>query len=441
VAEPDVTVEIEREIKALRQALATSGQSRPRAAATKIVPAVLLAGLALWPAPASAAGDGIIEGRVTNATQQGGPAVGATVVLHVLEGERVDRRETTADEQGHFRFDGLGTDASLKFLPVTEFQGALYFAQPLALAEQPRQTADITVYESTHSDQWIAFQRSNLLIQSIGPSRLDVMEMGAVANVGERTYVGPDSTDDTAASTLQFSLPSGATGLAPRLGFPPNSLVPHADGFGLQSPIVPGRHQLAYSYVLPFSADRLEIRKRLDYPAQSFNLYVPDLGLGVYSPQLKPQGASEFGGQRFQLYSAENLPRGTELQILLIGLPSNGVMRPETLSWPILLAGGTVLVVGLIGVYRRRLVVDRRALSVDSPPVSGSTGLDSVAGSGTPSDVELERLQLLLGLAQLDDRFDRGELPREQYERERESGKRRLLDLRRRQVGAVPGGE
>jgi hypothetical protein len=437
---PDASAEIEREIAALRQALAGAARAGLSAASVKVLPALLVAGLALWPASAVAAESGVIEGRVTNATQNGAPAAGATVVLHVVAGERVERRETIAGEQGEYRFDGLSTEPGPKYLPVTEFQGALYFGQPLSLAEQSSQTADISVYESTRSDQWIALQRTNLLIQNVGPSRLDVMEMGAVANVGERTYIGPEAAAEAVVPTLQFSLPAGATGLAPQLGFAPNTLIPGTDGFGIQSPIVPGRHQLAYSYVLPFGSDRLEIRKRVDYPALSFNLYVPDLGLGVHSPQLKPQGAADFGGQKFQLYSAENLPRGTELQIVLTGLPSTGGLRLESFSWPILLAGGSTLAAGIILAYRRRTSKLGELLLPASPALEPTAALSSL-DQPAPDALELERLQLLLRLARLDEKYESGDLPRERYERERESGKRQLLDLRERQVGAVPGVE
>src|SRR5215218_811493 len=154
--------------------------------------------------PAVAAGDGLIEGSVKNGTRDAGVPVGQTVVLHIVgDDDRVERRQVTTDPEGHYRFEGLETAPGMRYLPVVEYQGAPYFPRPLMLAEQPRQTAGITVYEATSGDQWIAYERANLLDQNVGPSRLDIMEMGAVANVGDRTYVGSEAPPGAPRPTLR----------------------------------------------------------------------------------------------------------------------------------------------------------------------------------------------------------------------------------------------
>jgi 5-hydroxyisourate hydrolase-like protein (transthyretin family) len=376
------------------------------------------------PGRASADAAGTLAGQVQNATAGAPAPVGIPVTLHIVgEGDQVQRRDTTTDQDGRFSFSGLDVSAGLKYLPTVDYQGTLYFDRVVSLADQPEQTVAITVYEGTTTDQLIAFERSNLLVQNIAPNRLDLMEMGSVANLGDRTYVGAEPAAGAARATLLVAVPPGAVDLAPQAGIRPTDLTSTPTGFALNSPILPGRHQLAFSYSLPYSSDRLIISKRLTYPAASFTLYLPDVGLQVNSPQLEAGGQTELGGQKFLQFSGQNLPRGTELWIELANLPTSGSSAVDRLTAPMLAVGGLALLAGVALVGCRRLTVD--------PPS---------AGGRVPARAELDRLQVLLTLASLDERFDQGELDEAAYHREREAEKQRLRALSEPAVGAGAGG-
>jgi hypothetical protein len=397
---------------------------------TLIIVLVALAVLAtscwLLARPAVAAGDGLIEGLVKNGTREAGVPAGQSVVLHVVsDGDRVERRQTLTDAEGRYRFEGLETAPGLRYLPLVEYQGVPYFPRPLTLAEQPRQTADITVYEATTSDQWVAYERANLLVQNVGPNRLDVMEMGAIANVGDRTYVGPEAPPGSPRQTLRFALPPGASDLALQDGFGSGDIMALGDGFVLASPIMPGRHELAFSYSLPFSSDQLQLGKRMEYPTLAFNFYLPDVGIRVNSPQLEPRGQADLGGQKYLVYGAQNLPRGTAVSLQLSGLPSSSDAFAPRLTWPMLLGGCLTLLGGLTLAYRRRVAT---RLSGSASSAQGGVPLQTRRGS-QDAVYDADRMRLLLSLALLDERYERGELPEEQYRREREQSKRRLLAL------------
>ena len=403
---------------------------RPRA----VVPSVALLGLLVTltgvllsvHAPARAAGAGVIDGQVKNGTTGVSVPTGLEVVLHVVAAEdRVDRVRSTTDAEGRFRFEGLDTAAGLRYLPAIEYGGALYFPRPITLDTQPQQSVEITIYEPTTSDRWIAYERANVLVQGLGPNRLDLMEMGSLANVGDRTYVGADAPPGVSRPTLRFSVPPGALDLAPQVGFAPNDISMLPDGFTIGSPVVPGRHQLAFGYSLTFDGDRLELTKRLDSPTRTFNLYLPDLGIDVQSPQLKPQGPAELGGQRYLVYTAQGLPGGTQLKIRLAGLPA-GDAGTQPLVWSLLGLGCVVLGIGVFAVYRRRLAAATRPAARPGTP------------AGEPLDQE--RLRLLVALAQLDERYELGELYHTDYEAQREQGKRRLVALGPVRAGVDGGG-
>jgi hypothetical protein len=314
----------------------------------------LLALASVGPAPAGASENGIVEGLVTNGSQNGSSVAGSSVVLNALdESDKLERRESTVGSDGRYRFEGLPTSAGLHYLPVVEFQGAAYFPQPVSLDQEPRQQADITVYDATASDQWVAFERTNLLVRAVAPNRLELMEMGALANVGDRTFVGSEPAAGSGRVTLRFELPRGAVDVAPQAGFAPNDFQTGPDGVTIGGPIVPGRHQLALSYGLPFQGPTLTLTKRLTYPALGFNLYLPDVGVQLESPQLTARGPAELGGQRYLLYSAQNLPRGSELQIQLSGLPIAARSLTEQLLWPLVGVVGLALAAALALGYRR----------------------------------------------------------------------------------------
>lgn len=400
-----------------------------RRAALTLLLLLAVVGFGGFQGPAArAAGNGVIEGHVTNGTPGAPVPAGVGVTLHIVRNDdRIERLQTTTDASGYYRFEGLETSASVKYLPVVAYEQASYFPRVLVLSEQPNQVADITVYEATESDEWIAFERTNLLIQNVTPERIDVMEMGALANIGDRTYVGAATSPGEPRPTLRFPLPPGATNLVPQAGLAPNDVTPTPDGFTISSPVVPGRHQLAFSYSIPAQGGMLVLTKQLAYPALGFSLYVPQIGLRVSSPQLQPQGEAQLGGQTYTVYSAQSLPRGAVLQIQLDGLPTAGA-DIHRLTWPLLVGGAALLGLGLV-VARRRRVQQRSVPAV------------AAVAPGAADAPYSERVELLLALARLDERYERGELSATEYEAERAAWKQRLVALERQRARVLAGGQ
>jgi LPXTG-motif cell wall-anchored protein len=201
----------------------------------------------------------------------------------------------------------------------------------------------------------------------------------------------------------------------------PSDVTLVSDGFVLSGPVVPGRHQVAFSYSLPFGSDRLDLVQRVDYPTLSFNLYVPDVGIQIDSPQLRPLGRTDLGGQAFLVFGAQNVPGQSALNVRLVGLPSTGGL--QSLTWSLVGLALVLLGGGLLLAYRQRQ----------------TRAAPAVAAANDPSDVDVQRLELLVALARLDERYEQGELSEEEYERARSRGKRRLLALGPSSSGAEAG--
>ena len=392
-----------------------------RAAAGLIVAGILVA----FDATASriyAQAEGRIDGQVVNGTAGAPAPSGIPVTVHVLRDRaKIGEHVVSTDQAGRFQIDGLLVGTEQLYFPIVEYGGASYFPErPIVVDSARPQAVQIRVFEPVQSDEVIVFDRANMLVVNVAPGALSMMEMGAVVNGSDRTYVGTRS-DDGPSATLRFTLPQGATQVAPQAGLPATGLVGTPDGFYSTSPVLPGRQELALSYQVPFEATSFEMTKRLEHPAASFTLYVPVAGPSVVSPQLQAGGTSELGGQRYQIYQAQALPAGAEIAVRFSGLPATPKARSQQL--------GLIVVGSSAGMLGAAALIALRRRTSSRTPAPGPREHE-------PEVEACERLELLRALAELDERFAVGAIDEDQYRRQRERGKARLVALLDPHLGA-----
>jgi hypothetical protein len=156
------------------------------------------------------------------------------------------------------------------------------------------------------------------------------------------------------------------------------------------------------------------------YPAATFTVYVPDNGLKLDTSNLKSAGPAQFGGQNYALYSASNVAKATLISSQLTGLGGGTGLGPTQLGF---ISLGVVLFVLGGGVF---LFAARGRQATHAEPAAQEHGS------------EQERLELLVKLAALDERFAAGEVDPAEYELERERGKERLRELTLLRRQSVP---
>jgi hypothetical protein len=126
------------------------------------------------------------------------------------------------------------------------------------------------------------------------------------------------------------------------------------------------------------------------------------------------------GGQAYALYTASNLRKATTVPSRLSGLGgAPGGLGPTQLA---LISLGVVLFVLGGGVL---------LFGARSRPAAPT------ASTPAPERVEQERLELVVRLAALDERFAAGHVKQAEYERERKRGKQRLRELLRSQRAEI----
>ncbi len=367
--------------------------------------------------------DGVVTGQVVNKTAGGGSTQGTSVILVAFgrkEQAPLGQQTTQTDATGRYTFNGLDRDPNVVYITVARYQNVNYPSdQPFQLQDQTSAQADIAVYESTNADDGIQLESLNLLVMGADQGLVQCMEMGALLNNTDRTFVTPDPQDQQLAKAIKFALPNGALSVHMQTGFTDQDVIPGIGGIQVTSPIPPGRHQFALSFQIPYSGSSVDVGLQVPYPAASFSMYLPDSGLKLEGSPLQPGGPTQLGGQSYALYSATNVAKATMIGGQLAGLGSGpGIATSQlaliSLGVVLFIIGGGVLMFG----GRLRPAAARQVARAEA-------------------DTEQERLELVVRMAALDERFAGGELNQADYSAERARGKERLreLTLARRRAG------
>ncbi|HEY3059569.1 MAG TPA: hypothetical protein VGL99_11390 [Chloroflexota bacterium] len=376
---------------------------------------VLLAALVVMPGVAAAEPtDGVVTGQVLNNTSGGSSTAGANVILVAFgrkEQAPLGQQTATTTSDGRFQFNGLDRDPNVVYLVVCRFGGVNYPTDaPFQLQAEQSHQADVTVFDSTNADDGIQIERLNLLVLGVDQGSLQLMQMGALLNNGDRTFVTANPQDQALARAIKFPLPPGALGVQMQSGFSQQDVIPGVGGIQVITPILPGRHEFAMSFQLPYNGSSADLSVQVPYPTAAFSVYLPNTGLRLDASSLAAGGPATLGGQSYALYSAANLPKAMNVPSRVNGLGSGaGGLGPTQLA---LISLGVVLFVlgGGVLLFGAR----SRATVAEAPPAR---------------DLEQERLELVVRMAALDERYAAGNVNQVEYDLERTRGKQRLREL------------
>ena len=365
--------------------------------------------------PASAQpNDGTIRGQIVNKTTGGSPVGGASVRLVTFgrhEDAPLGQRTTQSDAGGRYSFDKLDRDPNLLYVPFVHYADVNYRPDQLAqLADQEAWQLDVAVYESTTDDRAIQLEQLGVLLIGGDQGMLQFMEMGALSNTGDRTFVTANPQDQAMAHAIRLPLPSGAIGIQMQSGFSNQELTSGVGAVQVTTPLPPGRHEFAMSFQMPHTGSAADLTLQLPYRTATYTIYVPESGVRLNAPALTDSGPSVLGDQSYRSYRASNVAGATVIAAGLSGLDSTSTLDPTVLA--ILTLVVVVCVVGggavLITRGARRTAPQRR--------------------HELPDPVQ-ERLDLVVLIAVLDERLAAGEINQIEHQVQRRVAKQRLHDL------------
>ena len=258
------------------------------------------------------------EGQVVNGTQGGGSVAGVTVLLHREGAAGVTTVDTTTDELGRFRFDGIVFDPAAAYGVSVRYQGALY-GVGLDLSAVPIPFVSLTVFDAASSEDALTVSSASLLFAGADKSARTVsaLKIVTITNTTDRTYVpGPEPME-----LLRFGLPPGSRALQVETGLLGADVVQVDRGFALLASVPPGDHEVMYSYDVPYSGTQTELSESFRYGATNLRVLVPADLATLSSAQLEGPEDVTIGTRAYQLIEAAELPRGARISLVLRGLP------------------------------------------------------------------------------------------------------------------------
>ncbi len=288
-----------------------------RALLAVVAPALLWLLLSI---PVGADGDGVIEGRVVNGSDGGGPVGDLVVTLSTDDPETAGESAARTNPLGQFRFDRLSTSPDVHTLSV-RYQGVDYMAGGIQIdARSPSGQAELRVYEATTSAEAVTVLLDHQTVK-VRPDerRLEVVNYIEVANRGDRTVVGPG-----AGETLRFPLPEGAENVQFLGALSETGALLDGRVSDRYQAIPPGEHELLIAYELPYTDHSFIFRKPLDFHTEKAVFLISAREVKAESRQLPAMKEADTAAGAYQILSADDLPAGTVLEVTLTGLPASG---------------------------------------------------------------------------------------------------------------------
>jgi hypothetical protein len=356
-------------------------------------------------------GNGVISGRVQNGTAGGGPVGSLTVTLRHFAGMQLaEERQTQTGPDGSFRFDGLPTSPQDAYLVVVRYAGVDYVSGMVQLHQQPEQTVDLTVYETTTDPSTVRIASRSLVLAGASPElrAVDIMDILIVENSGDRTYLG-----DRSGVVLRIPLPRGAQEISPQPGFDYGQ--PRLeDGVLLTTgPLPPGSQTVVLSYTVPYEGTRATLSIGTAMPTGTLRVLVRDGTYRLSSRSLIDTGTVEVSGVTYRVLAVDSPVVGDMHVVQVSGLPRTGPIIALVVGLAGLVAAAVLTVIVL---RRRRVGTETSRAAID------------------------ERLQLAAELNRLDEARAAGELDETAYQEQRSAVLARLRQLVAREQGVEGSG-
>lgn len=435
----------------------------------RLLLAILIAAslaLVLSPAAAVRAATGTISGQIVGQNGAGNIA-GTAVTLDIATaaGGAPETRATTASADGSFRFEGFTFEQNAVYLLRVVYDGGSYFREVEFPAGQA--TVDIggiEVFPATRDEGVLSVPRMNTIFSTFDQNGgAQGIETGAYNNASDRAFVGRAGARD--ATTIRFGLPQSATGLQPAQGLNRDTLVPFDEppltGFATLEAVPPGERQFAFIYRLVTRGDALDFDRVFPYKTGLYSLYLPvnaRLASGGGAVTLRDSGEQTLqNGQKFRVFTVNDIPAGGRLTARFSGLPTPGnelnPLIPAMLIFVLLIGLGLIVAYGrrrspsaVTAAARQHIrTVPGNAARVRANGDGKVVGGDGIAArarppaaSASPGELAARKEALLLELVELDERHDDGELPADDYRRLRRARKEELVATLRA-LGAAEG--
>ena len=271
-------------------------------------------------------GAATVSGVLVNGTRGGSVPAGATVLLHQFGADSgsVDTYETTTDADGAFSFDDAPPTPDNGSAALVAIYGGTRYSEVLSPSGLTNPVT-ITVYELTRDVDVVATTEQSIIVAGIDTAtrRMAAVQLFTLENRSDTTLVPDLSAPPMIGqfSFLRFSLPAEATNLDVSTDLVGGEVIPVGTGFAITAPVQPGRHQVSFTFTVPYQGDTLAWRDNTLQGAESLRLLIPDEFGDIGVGGLPAQEPLTLGEITYRVWGTESLAPGAGVDLRLSGLP------------------------------------------------------------------------------------------------------------------------
>ncbi|HYZ93516.1 MAG TPA: hypothetical protein VFA34_14170 [Actinomycetota bacterium] len=188
---------------------------------------------------------------------------GLRVDLVPLFSDEDAKRRTTTDRSGRFSFEDVDVTPGTPYAADVRFQDVTFPSEVLRFGTTPQNPVVVVVAPPTRSTSVIGLDVESVAV--VGDAKgAQVVHALTVRNRSKLAYVG----------ALRLPLIEGGNAIDPRAGLDRRLLDLGNGEIVSRAPLVPGRHDITYTYVSPMPRDGLSVRRTATHPTKRFELLV-----------------------------------------------------------------------------------------------------------------------------------------------------------------------
>lgn len=383
-----------------------------------------------------------ISGAVTNESTGQPLEAGVPAVLNAFTSdfEPSLTMTTTLDAGGRFQFDLTMVPPDLVYVVTVQYEGISYGSDFGQLeGDDPALSLTVPVFDRSSDPSTVSIEQLHIILQ-FAEGLVQVSELYRFSQDAAAVFVG--QSGNPAEGTVRVTLPDGASdpSFDRTFGgmesfFPADTVIQTGSGWADTVPLRPGPGSLSLlaRYTLPYD-DNLTVSHPLHYRVRSANLVMPDAGVtltGDAWQEGQPQVMGDAGV--FLNFTQTDVPADQVIQFALQGEPR--LTSPSTTTVPtrdtgneLLIGGGVLLLALAAGLYTLRLWRQNQAPD-DALETPATVPAQDDARQGVALANADRRRELLRAIAALDDAYEAGELPSEDYEAQRQALKDELVAI------------
>jgi mono/diheme cytochrome c family protein len=369
------------------------------------------------PTPAATPTDGptvTVSGKVTNGTSGAAAPANLALTLRVIElggqtPRNVEELKATTGADGSFSFGAVQRRNGLVYVVTAQYAGLLQTSEPVRLQPGSGGSLDLSfrVFEATADSTVLQIAAEQIVLQPFSQTQLRVLQRLDFRNTGDRAFLMDRKTASGERISMEIPLPAGAQQIALSEDIAQRFVI-EADGDrsvvrGIV-PVVPGEAAaLQLSYLLP-SLGRTPIPVLAPYPVESLTIYIPQASGLTIQESIYVQGQPlQLQDGIYNAYSLQRLIRaGERLVFTVLSQGEQAADRRNVLALVFTLA--LILIVGtVLAIWR----------------------LNQQGAAASVSQFD----SLIQSIANLDERFEKGQMPQNEYESERARLKSELAKL------------